>query len=107
MAVKLIAPGEKLTFPLTSPPKLPDPVPDAGIAAKIIQYADRKVIVTYPFPDKISLVCDIMPQHLMNAPLTNKLTEQLKHVDNELSEWIDVTSAGGFGISEPTKNLVW
>ena len=52
MAIKIYLPGEERLFPLTSPPKKPKPKPDEKFIGKVIEYADRTVLVSVPFPDK-------------------------------------------------------
>lgn len=58
MAVQLTS-GQKLVYPLTSPPAKPDPHPSSELIAKTVEYADRSIVVTIPFPDSIELITDV------------------------------------------------
>lgn len=59
MGVKLTS-GAPLLFPLTSPPPKAEPLPAKALIWKTVTYADRKIIVTKPFPDTIELVAEIV-----------------------------------------------
>lgn len=51
--------GQKLVYPLTSPPAKPAPHPAPELIAKTVEYADRSIVVTIPFPDSIELITDV------------------------------------------------
>ena len=51
--------GQKLVYPLTSPPAKPSPHPAPELIAKTVEYADRSIVVTIPFPDSIELITDV------------------------------------------------
>lgn len=61
--------GQELVYPLTSPPTKPDPHPAPELIAKTVEYADRSIVVTIPFPDSIELVADVTNAMLL-APDT-------------------------------------
>lgn len=89
MAVQLTS-GQKQVSSLTSPPAKPDPAPKPELIAKTVEYADRSIVVTIPFPDSVELITDVT-NAMMLAPDTqggsakaiyNEIDEQLRqHVE--------------------------
>lgn len=62
MAVK-ISTGPKI-HSLTSPPEKPEPYPPSNLIAQSIEYGDRTILVTVPFPDTIAIIAQIKNEHL-------------------------------------------
>lgn len=82
MPVEISKPGAPSLFPLTSPPKDPKPAPAKEIVHKIVDCVDRKVWVSVPFPDHITLVADILDEHMITPDQSNKTVKQIyKNLD--------------------------
>lgn len=62
MAVS-ISSGPKV-HSLTSPPEQPEPYPPIDLIAQSLEYGDRTILVTVPFPDTISIIAEIKNEHL-------------------------------------------
>lgn len=98
MPVEIIKPGAPSLFPLTSPPKEPKPTPEKKILHKIVDCIDRKVWVSVPFPDHITLVADILNEHTITPDQSNKSSKQIyKNLDHEISEALKYIPYGGEG----------
>ncbi|MBX7532051.1 hypothetical protein K3165_03825 [Qipengyuania sp. 1XM1-15A] len=86
MPVQLNQPGQLASFPLTSPPKGYELESHEWIASEI-NFTDRKVGITYPFPDMIDLVAPVsehtlcFPDQSWKSPL-----EKAHQLDQELKE---------------------
>lgn len=96
MPVAITKPGEPSLFPLTSPPKEPEPAPAEEILHKVVDCLDRKVWVTVPFPDHISLVADVLDEHMITPDQSQKSAKQIyKNLDQEISEALAAVPLGG------------
>jgi hypothetical protein len=68
---------------LTSPPPSPQPLPDGKLVHKLMDYQDRMIWVTVPFPDKISLITDLTNE-IQAVP--DQSGKKLKFIYKELDE---------------------
>jgi hypothetical protein len=94
MPVKVTV-GEPV-YSLTSPPKQANPAPPIELIAKTMEYEDRKVLVTIPFPDTIELTADIL-QDLLENPDTSYKSDKQKYqvLDSEIGAMLGELAYGG------------
>jgi hypothetical protein len=94
MAVKLTS-GGKLLFPLTSPPPKPEPSPNAELIAKVMDYGDREVVVTIPFPDSIELVAGVTNEIVAGPDQSGKSAKTIYHaLDEAIKEYLVEITTG-------------
>lgn len=101
MPVKLMPEGKGPSFPLTSPQKMESALPGEDWISKKLDYGNRVVAVTVPFPDKLSLVTDLFVDDHVTPDLSGKSVKQLYHeLDEELSAFVHAFPASPqFGVS--------
>ena len=75
MPVKVTT-GEPV-YSLTSPPEQPEPYPPAELIAKVVEYDDRKIIVTVPVVDTIELIVDIINEMHGSPDTSYKSAKQI------------------------------
>lgn len=90
MAVKIVGEGEPQLYSLTSPPAEPKPQPDSEMVWKKVSYPDRAIIVSVPFPDKVSLIAEIQNEHLWHPSSAASKEAQQGEMNSDLLEWLAV-----------------
>ena len=94
MSVQVIT-GQQALSSLTSPPPKPNPKPSADLIAKTVEYADRKIEVTVPFPDTIELITDIFNHHFVVPYEAGGSVKKVFHqIDADLKEWVEGYKTG-------------
>jgi hypothetical protein len=94
MAVQIKTGGTPV-YSLTSPPEQPTPQPPSELIAKKMQYGDRAVLVTVPFPDSIELIAEVLNEHLLTPDTTGEGTKTIyKKIDTDLKNWAKSVKAG-------------
>lgn len=100
MAVS-ISSGPKV-HSLTSPPEKPEPYPPSDLIAQSMEYGDRTILVTVPFPDTIALIAEVRNEHLANPSSTGGGAKKIyKGVDKQLQEFIEVTKKETLLVPKP------
>jgi hypothetical protein len=100
--------GGQLLFPLTSPPSKPKPAPENKLVAKVLDYEDRKIVVTIPFPDTVELVAQILNETQLQPDHSQK-SQKLKYqqLDEDIIASLSEAPMGGTpfvtGGSNPAK----
>ncbi|MDB5700692.1 MAG: hypothetical protein JWL66_891 [Sphingomonadales bacterium] len=81
--------GKPTVYSLTSPPEKPDPEPPKELIAKVMEYDDRKILVTVPFPDSIELITDVFNDLLMTPYATGGSAKSVyNEIDADLTGWV-------------------
>lgn len=76
MAVK-ISQGSAAVYSLTSRPEQPDPYPPEEFIAQGVEYPDREILVSIPFPDTVELTADILNDHHITPDTSKKSLKQV------------------------------
>lgn len=106
MAVKISGKGAPVSFSLTSPPPKPEPKPSPALVWKTVKYIDRDIVVTVPFPDKIALITDVKPHHLINPPLAGPHSQMFAEINADLQTWVKGFKEEGGNLYPPSKMSV-
>jgi len=86
MSVQLTSHKVAKSFPLTSPPPEPKNALDPNWIASEKHYGDRKLWITYPFPDKLNLVADLTDEMTLVPDVSGKSAKQIYYqFDHEIS----------------------
>ena len=94
MSVQIIA-GQQALSALTSPPPKPEPKPASAIVAKVVEYVDRQIIVTKPFPDTIELITDVFNHHLVTPyEAGGSVKKVFLQIDQDMKEWVEGYKSG-------------
>ena len=89
MPVELSSEPPAKSFPLTSPPKPPEPEPPSEWIAHILDLSDRKIWITWPFPDRIELVTDLTPELSISPDQSGKSAKvALGEFDHDLQDYL-------------------
>lgn len=84
MAVKLEQAGQKQSFPLTSPPK-PYALDSLEWIDREINFTDRKLGITHPFPDKIDLIAPIsLESHCVPDVSAKSVHQKAQELDQDI-----------------------
>ncbi|WP_439491332.1 hypothetical protein [Blastomonas fulva] len=88
MAVK-ISTGDKV-HSLTSPPEKPEPYPPSDLIAQSIEYGDRTILVTVPFPDTIAIIAEIKNEHLESPYSTGGGVKKIySAIDADMKKFVE------------------
>ncbi|MDM7956009.1 hypothetical protein [Blastomonas sp.] len=67
-----------------------------------MEYGDRTILVTVPFPDTIALIAEVRNEHLANPSSTGGGAKKIyKGVDKQLQEFIEVTKKETLLVPKP------
>lgn len=88
MAVNIDTSPGPLFHSLTSPPPKPEPSPPADLIAKVIQFPDRELMITIPFPDTVELVTDVLNEHLDSPYEAGSVKSIYVEIDKDVTEFV-------------------
>lgn len=94
MSVKIAKDGTPLSFPLTSPPPDHSSYVDPEWIAKELIFSDRKISVTYPFPDKFKIVSSVGHSIMAFPDGSGKSAVDVgKQIDQEMMQHLEAFPA--------------